>query len=315
MKRSLAVFVLFIPLLLGGMFTGHARDEGQTESKKGWLGVSTTDMTPRLARSMHVKTNEGALVKDVVEDGPAEKAGIKEDDIIVEINGTRIVDADDLRETVAKTKPGTSVSITVSREDQKKTVKATLDKAPKWFAAPVIPHIPAVPHFRVAPPRFTMSSAINTYGLWVRDLNKQLGNYFGAPGGHGVLVEEVEEGSPADSAGFQAGDVIVKVQGDQVTHTDDIWDAMEDMKEGEMAGVEIIRKGNSQKLSLRVEEGPRQGTWYRSQSFHMPDFDSKQFKHEMEKLQQELRKMGKEIESQTRDLRKKLREELGHVTT
>jgi len=323
MKRLLVVVVLLLPFLFGGVFYGHAMDEGQmyglvkreAKSKSGWLGVSTSDMTPKLARSMHVKTNEGALVKDVMEDSPAEEAGVKEDDIITEFNGARITDADDLLKAVRKTKPGTLVSIQVSRKDELKTLKATLEKAPDWFAMPAIPRVPAVPHIRVTPPRFTMSTSLNTYGLWVQDLNKQLGKYFGAPGGRGVLVEEVEEGSVADSAGFQAGDVIVKVQNGEVAHTRDIWEALEDMKEGETASVEVLRKGATQKLSLRIDESPRHGSWFRPHSFHVPDFDTREFKREMEQLQRELQNMGREIESQTRDLGKKLREELHHLST
>jgi serine protease Do len=315
MKRSLVVIVMLLPFLFGGMLTGHAMDEGQSETTRGWLGVTTSDMTPRLARSMHVKTNEGALVKNVMDDSPAAQAGIKEDDIIVDFNGKKIVDGDDLYDAVRKTKPGTSVVIKVSRDDQKKALKATLAKAPDWFAGPTMPHVPVVPHIRVTPPRFVMSTPVNSYGLLVSELNKQLGNYFGAPNGRGVLVEEVEEGSPADSAGFKAGDVIVKVQNDQVVHTHDIWDAMEDMKAGESASIEVIRKGNSEKLSLRIDETPRHGTWYRSQSFHIPDFDNREFQHEMQHLQEELRKMGKEIESQTKDIGRRLREELRQGTT
>jgi serine protease Do len=314
MNRSVAFVVLLLPCLFGGMFIGHAMDEGETKSKSGWLGVTTRDMTPKLARSMKVKTSEGALVQSVMEDSPAEAAGMKEDDIIVAFNGTKITDADDLIESVRKTRPGTSVSIQVARNDQKKTLQATLEKAPQWFAAPVIPHIPTVPHIRITPPTFAMSTSVNSYGLWVKDLNRQLGAYFGAPGDRGVLVEEVEEGSQADSAGFKAGDVIVKVQNDQVVHTHDISDALEEMKDGESASIEVIRKGNREKLSLRVEETPRHGR-HRSQSFHIPDFDNREFQHEMEHLQQELRKMGKEIESQTKDLGRRLREELRQGTT
>jgi C-terminal processing protease CtpA/Prc len=316
MKRSLIVVVMLLPFLFGGKFTGRAMDEEQEKSKSAWLGVSTSNMTPRLARTMHLKTTEGALVKDVIEDSPAEEAGIRENDIIVEFNGTKIIDAEDLRDAVRKAQPGTAASIVVSRDDQTKSLKATLEKAPAWYAGSLaIPRIPAVPHLQIAPPRFSISSASNAYGLRVRELNKQLGKYFGAPNGRGVLVEEVEEGSQADSAGFKAGDVIVKIQNDQVIDTRDVWDALDDMKDGELASVEIIRKGASQKLSMRVEESPRHGKWFRSQSLEIPDFDRKELRREMEKFQQEMRNMGKEIENQTRDLRRKLREEFGHVTT
>ncbi len=314
MKRTLTIVIMFLPFLFGGLFFGHAMDEGDTSSSKAWLGVSTSDMTARLAKSMHVKTTEGALVKDVMEDSPAEKAGLKEDDIIVEFNGAKISDSDDLLDAVRKSKPGTSAAVVVSRDDQRKTFQATLGKTSDWSTWHSFPDIPPVPDIHVAVPRFTMSTAVNSYGLWIRDLNKQLGNYFGAPGGRGVLVEEVEEGSPADSAGFKAGDVIIKVQNDDVAHTRDIWDALEDMKNGETASVDVIRKGNSQKLSLRVEEPRHHGMRFHEHSFRMPDFDTREFKHEMEQFGREMREMGKEIQSQTRDLRYRLREELQHPT-
>ena len=309
------MLVLLLPFLFGGMFTGHAMDEGETKSKSGWLGVSTRDMTPKLARSMNIKSSEGALVESVMEDSPAEEAGIKEDDIIVDFNGTRISDAEDLISAVRKAKPGTTAAVQVSRKDQKKTLKATLGKAPDFFAAPITPHIPPVPHIHVTPPHFAMFGGLDSYGLRMRDLNKQLGNYFGAPNGRGVLVEEVQEGSPADSAGFKAGDVIVKFQNDQVMHAHDIWDALDDMKAGETASVEVLRKGSPQKLSLKVEEPAHHGTWFRSRSFDVPNFDNREFKREMEQLKRELQNMGREIESHAREWKEKLREELNRSTT
>jgi serine protease Do len=310
MKKSITVILVLLPFLLGGLSTGRAMDDGQESSNGGWLGVSITDMTPKLARSMHVKTNEGALVREVVGDSPAEQAGIKADDIIVDFNGTKIVDADELLAAVRSTKPGTSVSILISRKDKEKNMKATLDKAPKAYGFHVFPRIPHIPHIEIPPLRFTMSSSMNTYGLWLHDLTKQLGMYFGAPGGRGVLVEEVEKGSFADSAGFQAGDVIVKVQDNSIARTSDIRDALEDMKERETASVEVIRRGTPKNLSLRVDAAPRHGRCYRYHSFGLPGFESEEFKHQMEELKDELKDMGRQIESQTRQWGKKLREDL-----
>ena len=310
MKRSLTLIAMLLPFLFGGVFCGHATDEGQSKSKHGWLGVSTSDMTPRMAKSMHVKTNEGALVQRVMEDSPAEEAGIQKDDIIVQFNGTKISDGDDLLEAVRSAKPGTAVSVVVSRHDAKKTLKATLEKSPAWFAAPFVPRVPPMPHIQVPTFHFTTVNSMSAYGLSVLDLNRQLGRYFGAPGGRGVLVEEVEEGSSADSAGFQAGDVIVKIQNDSIAHTHDIWNALEDLNEGDIAGVEVMRRGNSQRLSLRVQEPLHRGRSFHFHSFEVPDFDRQEFEREMDRLQRQLRKMGREIESRTRDLDKKLREEL-----
>jgi len=316
MNRSATMTLILLPcLLLGGLFTVRAMDDEQTTPKRGWLGVSITDMTPKRAKSMHVKTNEGALVENVMDESPAEKAGVKSDDIILEFNGKKVTDADDLRETVRTTKPGTSVSILVSRQDKKKTLKATLDAAPDWRAVPPLPHIPPVPHVEVPVPRFRFSISTNSYGLRVIDLTRQLGKYFGAPGGRGALVEEVQEGSVADSAGFQAGDVIVKVQDEPITHARDIWDALEEVKKGDTASVEVVRRGNSQKLSLRVNETPHHGSCPRFHSFEMPGLDNREFKLDMENLKKELQEMGRQIESQTRQWKKELQDDLRHRAT
>jgi serine protease Do len=315
MKRSLLVIMTLLPFLFAGNISVRAMDERQSDSKASWLGVTTKDITPRIARSMQVKTNEGALVTGVMEDSPAEEAGIKEEDIITEFNGTKIIDGDELREAVRKTKPGTTVTVVVSRNDQSTPLKVTVERAPRWFAGPIVPHIPAVPHVRVNLPRFVMSSSINRCGLWVRDLHKQLATYFGAPGGRGVLVEEVEEGSTADSAGFKAGDVIVKVQNDEISRIREIWDAFEGVKEGGTAAIEIIRKGIPQKLSLRVDESHRRETWFGSKSFEIPEFDSREFRQEMQRFKEEMRKGEKELESQTRELKNQLREELNQGNT
>lgn len=313
MKRVLASLLFFLPFLFGGAINGYAEDK--EPSKQGWLGVSTSDMTPRLARSMNVKTTEGALVNGVMKDSPAEEAGIKEDDIIVEFSGARISDADDLRKAVRRTKPGTEVPVVVSRNDERKSLTATLEKASNGITEMEIPRVPDVPHVRIMPPHVMVSPFMDAYGLRVRDLNKQLGMYFGAPRGRGVLVEEVEEGSPADSAGFKAGDVIVRVQDEDVARATDIREALEDLKEGQTASIEVIRKGSSQKLSLRMEESLGEGTRFRSHFYEIPDFDSHEFRQEMKKFQEEMRKMGREIQSRAREWAKKFKEEFRAGTT
>jgi membrane-associated protease RseP (regulator of RpoE activity) len=93
-----------------------------------------------------------------------------------------------------------------------------------------------------------------TCGMQMTDLNKQLGEYFGAPGGKGVLVEEVEEESEAAKAGFKAGDVILRIGDEKIEDLSDVSDALEDLKEGEKANVEILRKGSRQTLTLTIEE-------------------------------------------------------------
>lgn len=298
--------------LLAGTTIAHAPGEkyvyagGSDKSESGWLGVSIQDMTRRLARSMKVKTEEGALVNEVVKNSPADSAGLEEEDIIVEFDGKAIYDARDLTRAVQRAKPGTKAGIVVIRKDQKKTLTATIGK-------PSRRERPGALAFTVPPvPRIHVFSTRAAYGLTLRDLNEQLGEYFGAPGGRGVLVEEVEKESAGEKAGFKAGDVVVMAGKQTVEDARDLIDVLEDREEGEKVDIEVIRKGSRTSLALTVEEesGHR---WHRfdrrprSESFKEFDFDFDfdELEGLDEKINMELDRMRPELE--------RLREELKRI--
>lgn len=243
-----------VAILVGG--TSCAQDDARAQksivvttakSTGGWLGVMIEDMTPRLAKRMDVTTEEGALINDVVENSPAEKAGLKEDDIIIEFNGRPIADSDDLRKAVGKTTPGTTAAVTVMRRKEKITVQAEITKSstPKTFAYNFTPF---------TAPRIHVSTSNELLGLTLMDMSDQLAEYFQAPGGRGVLVEEVQKKSAAAKAGFKAGDVILKVGSDNVYDTDDLRSSLDDAQEGDKINVTILRKGKQSSLTLQVEE-------------------------------------------------------------
>jgi serine protease Do len=191
MKALLACVLLGLSLVMSGTSCAQAKedkkkDEALTASRTrpGWLGVSISDMTSRQARKMNVKTEDGAYIDHVGEDSPAEKAGLKEGDVIVEFNGKTINDAGDLRRFVRRAAPGTSASVVVVRKDEKKTLQVTLGKTPREpYAFSVVPPVPPVmPYLRAL-------QGSSMEGMNLSDLNKQLGEYFEAPNGRGVLVE------------------------------------------------------------------------------------------------------------------------------
>ena len=108
--------------------------------ERGWLGVTIRGLTPELAKSIHAENLKGALVADVTKGGPAEKAGLKKNDLIIAYRGKEISDSDELRNAVAETPIGTEVKITVFREGKKEelTVKiGSLEEATKILAASV----------------------------------------------------------------------------------------------------------------------------------------------------------------------------------
>ena len=125
--------VRFLGVLLAGTLIlsadGSASPQEKSEkhvvvttrsTRQGWLGVQIQEMTSKLAKKKNLSTEEGALVTKVTEKSPAEKGGLKEDDLRVEFNGHAIYDGDDLSKAVRRTKPGTTVSVTVQRRYQRK---------------------------------------------------------------------------------------------------------------------------------------------------------------------------------------------------
>ena len=333
--------ILLLPLVFAGSACGQDGDspartkeheKSIRSSDAGYLGVSTQDLRPSQAREMNINAKTGALVIDVVEDSPAEKAGIADDDVIVEFNGKPIDDANDLIKAVRKSDPGSKATLVVVRGSQKKTLEATLGSRPEMhtFVMPRIPHAPRMPHVGVR-----VFAGASAHGLQLMDLNSQLREYFGAPDGKGVLVEKVDKRSAAKDAGFKAGDVILKVGKEEVEEPGDIWDALEDFKGGDSASVEVLRKGSRLTLHLEIDESEDVDSYYfrshrgeldedalesieeaRREYEEQSGLMKKQkfdLQRDMEKLKEELRSVGKEIRSRMDTLRNTLRRELKQV--
>jgi len=324
MRIRYVVLLVLLPVLLGA--TSCAQSSKKAEKKVtvrvkhgegAWLGVSLQDMTAKLAQSMEVKTESGALVKSVSDDSPAEKAGIKDDDIIIEFNGKRVADSEDLVNAVGEAKPGTEADIVVARKGGNKTLKVTLGEQPE--KVDVFSSAPS------APRAFRILESSGTYGLSLQTLNRQLGAYFGAPNGHGVLIEEVRKKSPGEKAGFKAGDVILKIGSESVEDVHDVRSALEDYKKGDKAIFEVIRKGEKTSLTMEIEER-QHGSWFGGEPFHSggdfdidihdaPGVDRESFQINMEKLKRELKGMGKKLKDNMLELKEKLRHDLRHVSS
>jgi membrane-associated protease RseP (regulator of RpoE activity) len=275
------------------------------ESNGAWLGVNIQDMTRRIAKRMDVSTLEGALVTSVLDDSPAEEAGIRDEDIIIEVEGKKITDADELREVISGYTPGTKVGIVLMRTNDRKTLTATLEKSPRtrtYSFAPSIPHPPGIPF------DLQVFVGMNKLGMSLSKLNKQLGKYFEAPNGRGVLVQEVEKESPAEKAGILAGDVIVGIGKETIEEPRDIEYAVREYKEGEKATVEVIRKGTKKSLTLEVPDMGRRSRWHSEFApkengnydfdFELPELEGlrdNSFRNDMRDLQEEMREMGKSL--------------------
>ena len=219
MKRSflfitmaLLAFAIAIPLSPAVAQTATARS--------GWLGVSIQDVTEGLMKDKDLKDRDGAYVSEVVEDSPADSAGIKEGDVITEFNGRMIYDASDLSKAVGRTKPGTKATVVLMRKGEKKNLAVVIQKQPRRRGIATF--------FGQAPRVAIFHSAGRMLGLTLMELNEQLAEYFGARKDQGVLVQEVEKGSTGEKAGVKAGDVLMRIGTRSIEDLNDVYGQIAD---------------------------------------------------------------------------------------
>lgn len=301
----------------------HNRIILAADKDRGWLGVGIAEVTRTLARREELKVTEGVYITSVQADSPADKAGIRRGDVIVEYDGRAVYDEDDLLDEVRRTKPGTEVMIAIDRKGERKNVKATIEryKAPRSYSF----SMPRPP----LPPRVFGIERTRLFGLTLEELNKQLGEYFGAPNGRGILVKSVEKESAGEKAGFKAGDVITKVGTETIRDIDDLCDALEGFKRGEKASVEILRKGTTQRLQLTITEEDNVSSRFNfniapddediiidldmSGKRHHFRFDANKLKREAEKLKRELEDLKDELHDNARELRDNIQRTMERV--
>jgi serine protease Do len=158
---------------------------------RGWIGVSVQTVTPEIAQSFGLKEAKGALVSDVVPGGPAAAAGVKRGDIITSFAGTEIKKMSDLPSVVASTPIGKTVPVKVAREGKELTLNIKIAEMPETGVAS----------------RATVPTE-ERLGITVENITPQLARQLGLRDRSGVVVTDVAQGSPAEDAGIQAGDII-----------------------------------------------------------------------------------------------------------
>ncbi|KRT71280.1 MAG: peptidase S1C, Do [candidate division NC10 bacterium CSP1-5] len=195
---------------------------------RGWLGVLIQPLTPELARQFGVKAGEGVVVGDVLEGGPAEKAGLTTGDVIQAVGGKLVTDVRGLQRLVAAIRPGTQVAVKVNRKGKEVTLNATVGQMPTEEAAVVTPQ------------------SFERHGFAVQDLTPELREKLQVKEG-GVLVSSVEPGSPAFRRGLRPGDVILEVDRQPVKSRQDLL-AMLEASRPETELLLLVQRGKSSRF-------------------------------------------------------------------
>src|SRR5271165_5726316 len=279
-------------------FVFSSEDSGSSS----YLGVDIADVTGERLATLKLKEEKGVEITMVDQDAPAGKAGVKEHDVILTMNGATVESAAQLRRMIHETPAGRVVTLGLSRDGQPLTVKVQLADRHNEF--PGMSHskdFPVViPNIDVHIPEIDMPSinmAVITQsarsGLTVENITPQLGEFFGVKGGNGVLVRAVEKGSRADKAGFHAGDVIVKVNDQPVHDTSDFTHAVRS-RNGNSINVGVMRERKEQNLNLTLPDRKESGDLLEegfddNQILHADsDFELSQLKDELAQLQPDI---------------------------
>ncbi len=176
---------------------------------RGWLGVVIQDLNEDLAKSFDLKTSKGVLISQVNPDSPAGKAGLKDGDVVVAIDGKPVEDTASLRNIIAMTAPGTELVLKVIREGKTYSIPVTIGEQPADFSS-------------MGKGIGRVQTPLSKFGLSLQDLTPELADQFGYKKGQGVLIASVEPDSPAAEVGLQPGQLIEEVNKMRVHKLSDI---------------------------------------------------------------------------------------------
>lgn len=200
---------------------------------RGWLGVTTQSITPDLAKQFNLKEDKGALITDVIEGSPAEKAGILRGDVIIEYEGKKIDEPFQLRNMVANTSPGKEAELKVIRENRIETIKVAIGELPAEMQKP------SKGEYSNLLRGVTVQNL--TPGIYEQlDLPKKL---------KGVIVSDVDEDSPAAMA-LMKGDVIQEINRQKITSVKNYESVVSKIKQGEDILLLVFRNDSSIYITL-----------------------------------------------------------------
>ena len=235
----------------------------------GWLGVETHEVTTEKAKELKLPAERGVVLGKIVPDSPAAKAGLKENDVVTEINGQRVEGAAQFRRMVHEIPAGRSIQLTIWRDGRSQTLSATLGKSEERrrsmkllaptpgafaFRMPDMPEIPDIPSMEWN--GGVLAGGHPRLGIDAEDLNGQLGAFFGAPDGEGILVREVSSGSPAEKAGVKAGDVITSLNGEHIRSVGELREKLSGKRDEKDRTVKlgVLRNKNAMTLTVELPE-------------------------------------------------------------
>ncbi len=247
-----------------------------------FLGVRTEDVTRETMSRLGASEMRGAVVTEVVQGSPAERAGLRKDDVIVRFDNESVTSTRKLNRLIAEAAPETTVRLTVRRGGGEQETSATLGKREDFqtrlntITAPQteelrrrLEGLQGLQRDRDGNFTFFNAGASRRIGVTTQPLTKQLADYFGVASGEGLLVTAVSENSPAAKAGLRAGDVITEAEGSRVRTVIDLAQSISRKTDGDVS-LTVVR--DKQNRTVRVTPERNNNSDFRF-DFAAPDFE------------------------------------------
>lgn len=204
---------------------------------RSWLGVYIQPVEDKVARALDLSNRDGALVSDIVEDSPADKAGLKTGDVIVKFNGEKITDPSHLKNIVSSTAPGNNSKVVIVRDGNWKTIIVKLEELEQenqTFA--------------------TINNDRSSLGIEVRDISNSLAERYEIdPKSNGVLVTDIDKKSNAYEAGVRVGDIITRVGTKKITSSKDFINLIEESKQQDSLLLLVKRGERSSYFAFEID--------------------------------------------------------------
>ena len=220
-----------IPINMARSIKDQLIDSGKVT--RGYLGLLPSDVTPEIAKYYKLDEAKGVIVSNISEGSAAEKAGLQDDDIVLEVDGKEVKNAMDFRNTIAFMPPGTKIKMKILRDNKEITVKATLDSKPEGSGT---------------------SEIGKKFGIEVQEITDDIAEKLNTKKGRGVAISKVIEGSSAAEQGLKAGMVILSVNRFEVNSVEDFNEAIKAEADRKMALLRIKQGRYSVRVVLSLED-------------------------------------------------------------
>ena len=206
---------------------------------RAWLGVYIQNINLEIGKQFGYDGTKGALIADVIENGPAAKGGIQRGDIILSVDGKEVADTKNLQNTIRSLNPGDQVKIEVWRNGDKKTVEVQLEELKDEY---------------ITSPSVAPTPQSIDLGMDLSEITPELKQQFGIAETKGLVVVSVAPGGSADDAGIRAGDVILELNRNEITSIGALTALLAKVKPGETAVLLTSRGGRTFFVPIKIEE-------------------------------------------------------------